>query len=112
MKLVVAVVKPHKLEAITEALHDIDVSGMTITEVRGHGRQRGHSEVYRGGEYRVDFVPKIRIEVLVSNEQSEKVANTIVDAARTGKIGDGKLWIQPVEIAVRIRTGDIGDDAL
>ena len=112
MKLVVAVVKPHKLEAITEALHDIDVSGMTITEVRGHGRQRGHSEVYRGGEYRVDFVPKIRIEVLVSNEQSEKVANTIVEAARTGKIGDGKLWIQPVEIAVRIRTGDIGDDAL
>jgi nitrogen regulatory protein P-II 1 len=112
MKLVVAVVKPHKLEAITEALHDIDVSGMTITEVRGHGRQRGHSEVYRGGEYRVDFVPKVRIEVLVSNEQSEKVANTIVDAARTGKIGDGKLWIQPVEIAVRIRTGDIGDDAL
>jgi nitrogen regulatory protein P-II 1 len=80
--------------------------------VRGHGRQRGHSEVYRGGEYRVDFVPKVRIEVLVSNEQSEKVANTIVDAARTGKIGDGKLWIQPVEIAVRIRTGDIGDDAL
>ena len=112
MKLVVAVVKPHKLEAITEALHDIDVSGMTITEVRGHGRQRGHSEVYRGGEYRVYFVPKVRIEVLVSNEQSEKVANTIVDAARTGKIGDGKLWIQPVEIAVRIRTGDIGDDAL
>ena len=112
MKLVVAVVKPHKLEAVTAALHDIDVSGMTITEVRGHGRQRGHSEVYRGGEYRVDFVPKVRLEVLTSNDQAEKVANTIVEAARTGKIGDGKLWIQPVEIAVRIRTGDIGDDAL
>jgi nitrogen regulatory protein P-II 1 len=112
MKLVVAVVKPHKLEAITEALHDIDVAGMTITEVRGHGRQRGHTEVYRGGEYRVDFVPKVRIEVLAANDQAEKIANTIVEAARTGKIGDGKLWIQPVEIAVRIRTGDIGDDAL
>jgi nitrogen regulatory protein P-II 1 len=112
MKLVVAVVKPHKLEAITEALHDIDVAGMTITEVRGHGRQRGHTEVYRGGEYRVDFVPKVRIEVLAANEQADKIANTIVEAARTGKIGDGKLWIQPVEIAVRIRTGDIGDDAL
>jgi nitrogen regulatory protein P-II 1 len=112
MKLVVAVVKPHKLEAITEALHDIDVAGMTITEVRGHGRQRGHTEVYRGGEYRVDFVPKVRIEVLAANDQAEKIANTIVEAARTGKIGDGKLWIQPVEVAVRIRTGDIGDDAL
>jgi nitrogen regulatory protein P-II 1 len=93
-------------------LHDIDVNGMTITEVRGHGRQRGHTEVYRGGEYRVDFVPKVRLEVLTTDGQAEKVANTIVEAARTGKIGDGKLWIQPVEIAVRIRTGDIGDDAL
>jgi nitrogen regulatory protein P-II 1 len=112
MKLVVAVVKPHKVEAVTEALHDIDVNGMTITEVRGHGQQRGHTEVYRGGEYKVDFLPKVRVEVLTSNDQAEKVANTIVDAARTGKIGDGKLWIQPVEIAVRIRTGDVGDDAL
>jgi nitrogen regulatory protein P-II 1 len=112
MKLVVAVIKPHKVEAVTEALHDIDVAGMTLTEVRGHGRQRGHTEVYRGGEYRVDFLPKVRIEVLTSNDMAEKVANTIVDAARTGKIGDGKLWIQPVDVAVRIRTGDIGDDAL
>lgn len=112
MKLVVAVVKPHTLEAVTDALHDMDVAGMTITEVRGHGRQRGHSEVYRGGEYRVDFVPKVKLEVLTSSDQAEKVANTIIEAARTGKIGDGKLWIQPVEIAVRIRTGDIGDDAL
>lgn len=112
MKLVVAVVKPHKLEAVTDALHDIDVAGMTITEVRGHGRQRGHSEVYRGGEYRVDFVPKVKLEVLTSSDQAEKVANTIIEAARTGKIGDGKLWIQPVDVAVRIRTGDIGDDSL
>jgi nitrogen regulatory protein P-II 1 len=112
MKLVVAIVKPHKVEAVTEALHDIDVSGMTISEVRGHGRQRGHTEVYRGGEYRVDFLPKVKVEVLTSNNQAEKVANTIVDAAHTGKIGDGKLWIQPVDVAVRIRTGDIGDDAL
>jgi nitrogen regulatory protein P-II 1 len=112
MKLVVAVIKPHKVEAVTDALHDIDVTGMTLTEVRGHGRQRGHTEVYRGGEYRVDFLPKVRIEVLTSNDMAEKVANTIVDAARTGKIGDGKLWIQSVDVAVRIRTGDIGDDAL
>jgi nitrogen regulatory protein P-II 1 len=112
MKLVVAVIKPHKVEAVTDALHDIDVTGMTLTEVRGHGRQRGHTEVYRGGEYRVDFLPKVRIEVLTSNDMAEKIANTIVDAARTGKIGDGKLWIQPVDVAVRIRTGDIGDDAL
>ena len=112
MKLVVAVIKPHKVEAVTDALHDIDVTGMTLTEVRGHGRQRGHTEVYRGGEYRVDFLPKVRVEVLTSNDMAEKVANTIVDAARTGKIGDGKLWIQPVDVAVRIRTGDIGDDAL
>ena len=112
MKLVVAVVKPHKLEAVTDALHDIEVAGMTITEVRGHGRQRGHSEVYRGGEYRVDFVPKVKLEVLTSSDQAEKVANTIIEAARTGKIGDGKLWIQPVDVAVRIRTGDIGDDSL
>ncbi|HZR13856.1 MAG TPA: P-II family nitrogen regulator [Acidimicrobiia bacterium] len=112
MKLVVAVIKPHKVEAVTDALHDIDVAGMTLTEVRGHGQQRGHTEVYRGGEYRVDFLPKVRIEVLTSNDMAEKVANTIVDAARTGKIGDGKLWIQPVDVAVRIRTGDVGDDAL
>lgn len=112
MKLVVAVIKPHKVEAVTDALHDIDVTGMTLTEVRGHGRQRGHTEVYRGGEYRVDFLPKVRLEVLTSNDMAEKIANTIVDAARTGKIGDGKLWIQPVDVAVRIRTGDVGDDAL
>ena len=85
---------------------------MTLTEVRGHGRQRGHSEVYRGGEYKVDFLPKVRIEVLAADGKAEQVANTIVDNARTGKIGDGKLWIQPVDVAVRIRTGEVGDEAL
>jgi len=112
MKLVVAIIKPHQVEAVTGALDGIEVSGMTLTEVRGHGRQLGHSEVYRGGEYKVDFLPKVRIEVLASDSQVEQVANTIVDHARTGKIGDGKLWIQPVDLAVRIRTGEVGADAV
>jgi nitrogen regulatory protein PII len=112
MKLVVAVVKPHRLEAVTEALHDLDVSGVTVSEVRGHGRQRGHTEVYRGGEYTVDYLPKVKVEVLTTEGQSDKVANAIVDAARTGEIGDGKIWIQSVDMAVRIRTGEIGEDAL
>ena len=112
MKLVTAIIKPHRVEGVTEALDSLDVSGMTLTEVRGHGRQRGHTEVYRGGEYTVDFLPKVRIEVLVKDGEAEKVANTIVEKARTGQIGDGKLWIQPVEQTVRIRTGEIGDEAL
>jgi nitrogen regulatory protein P-II 1 len=112
MKLVVAVIKPHMLEAVTDALHDIDVNGITITEAKGHGRQRGHTEVYRGGEYNVDYLPKVRIEVLTRDSETEKVANTVIDAARTGKIGDGKVWIQPVEMTVRIRTGEIGEEAL
>jgi nitrogen regulatory protein P-II 1 len=112
MKLVVAIIKPHQVEAVTGALDKIEVSGMTLTEVRGHGRQRGHSEVYRGGEYKVDFLPKVRIEVLSADGQAELVANTIVDNARTGKVGDGKLRIQPVDVAVRIRTGEVGDEAL
>ena len=88
------------------------VQGITISETRGHGRQRGHTEVYRGGEYKVDLLPKVRLEVLSTDGDTEKIANTIIDAARTGKIGDGKLWIQPVEMAVRIRTGEIGDEAI
>lgn len=112
MKLVVAIIKPHQVEAVTDVLDKIEVSGMTLTEVRGHGRQRGHSEVYRGGEYKVDFLPKVRVEVLAGDIQAEQVANTIVDNARTGKIGDGKLWIQPVDVAVRIRTGEVGEEAL
>jgi len=112
MKLVVAIIKPHQVEAVTGALDKLEVSGMTLTEVRGHGRQRGHSEVYRGGEYKVDFLPKVRVEVLAGDTQAEQVANTIVDNARTGKIGDGKLWIQSVDVAVRIRTGEVGEEAL
>ena len=112
MKLVVAVIKPHMVEGVTEALHALDVPGITVTEARGHGRQRGHSEVYRGGEYTVDYLPKSRLEVLVPDADAEKIATTIADAARTGKIGDGKLWVIPVEKTVRIRTGELGDDAL
>src|SRR3954454_22961957 len=107
MKLVVAVIKPHQVEAVTDALHAIDVNGVTVTEARGHGRQRGHSEVYRGGEYRVTYLPKVEVKVLASDDQVEKVAATIADAARTGKIGDGKLWVIPVETAMRIRTGEV-----
>ena len=111
MKLVVAIIKSHRVEAVTEALDQLDVSGITLTDVRGHGRQRGHTEVYRGSEYKVDFLPKVRVDVLVKESEAEKVANVIVAEARTGQIGDGKLWIQPVDIAVRIRTGEIGEDA-
>jgi nitrogen regulatory protein PII len=112
MKLVTAVIKPHRLEAVTDALHDLDVLGMTITEVKGHGRQRGHTEVYRGGEYNVDFLPKVEIKVVTKDDETEKVANTIIEAARTGKIGDGKVWIQRLEMVVRVRTGEIGDEAI
>ena len=112
MKLVVAMIKPHQVEPVAGALDAIDVSGITLVEVRGHGRQRGHSEVYRGGEYKIDFLPKVRVEVLVSDDHADEVVNTIVEHARTGKIGDGKLWIQPVDHAVRIRTGEVGEDAL
>ena len=112
MKLVVAVIKPHQVEAVKDALHAIDVNGITLTEAHGHGRQRGHSEVYRGGEYTVDFIPKVEMTVLVTDDQVEAVAGTIVEAARTGTIGDGKLWVIPVETAVRIRTGEVGDAAV
>ena len=112
MKLVVAIVKSHRVEAVTAALDQLDVSGITITDVRGHGRQRGHTEVYRGSEYKVDFLPKVRIDVLVSDTQAQAVADAIAENARTGKIGDGKLWVTNVESAMRIRTGEIGEDAL
>jgi len=112
MKLVVAVIKPHQVETVKDALHAIDVNGITLTEARGHGRQRGHSEVYRGGEYKVDFIPKVEMTILVTDDQVEKVAGTIVESARTGSIGDGKLWVIPVETAVRIRTGEAGDAAV
>jgi nitrogen regulatory protein P-II 1 len=112
MKLVVAVLKPFKLDDVKEALKDLGVQGMTLTEAQGFGRQRGHTEVYRGAEYEVDFVPKIRLEVLVDDGQAEDVVDTIVRTAATGKIGDGKVWVIPVETVVRVRTGERGSDAL
>ena len=112
MKLVVAVLKPFKLDDVKEALKTIGVQGMTLTESQGFGRQRGHTEVYRGAEYEVDFVPKIRIEVAVDDSQAEEVVDAIVGAAATGKIGDGKVWVVPIETVVRVRTGERGSDAL
>ncbi|HUI01941.1 MAG TPA: P-II family nitrogen regulator [Acidimicrobiales bacterium] len=112
MKLVVAVLKPFKLDEVKEALKTIGVQGMTLTEAQGFGRQRGHTEVYRGAEYEVDFVPKIRVEVLVDDSQTDEVVDAVVRAAATGKIGDGKVWVVPVEQAVRVRTGERGRDAL
>ncbi|MER6466660.1 P-II family nitrogen regulator [Streptomyces sp. NPDC048409] len=112
MKLVTAIVKPHRLDAVKTALQEIGVHGLTVTEASGYGRQHGHTEVYRGAEYRVDLVPKVRIEVVVEDAESEPVIEAIVTAARTGKIGDGKVWAQPVETVVRVRTGERGPDAL
>ena len=112
MKLVIAIVKPFKLDDVKAALKDRSVPGMTVSEVRGFGRQRGHTEVYRGAEYQVDFVPKVRVEVLVDDDAVDGVIDTIVEAARTGKIGDGKVWTVPVDDVVRIRTGQRGPDAL
>ena len=112
MRLVTAIVKPFKLDDVKQALHGLGVEGMTISEVQGHGRQRGHTEVYRGAEYVVDFVPKVRIEVLVDDETASRVVDAVTSAARTGQIGDGKIWTTPVEDVVRIRTGERGPDAL
>ena len=112
MKLVTAVVKPFKLDDVKEGLRAAGVQGMTVTEVRGFGRQRGHTEVYRGAEYQVDFVPKVKLEVLCDDDQVQGVVDAVTKAARTGKIGDGKIWVVPVEQVVRIRTGEMGPDAL
>jgi nitrogen regulatory protein P-II 1 len=112
VKLVVGIVKPFKLDDVKAALQDFGVQGMTVTEVQGFGRQRGHTEVYRGAEYTVDFVPKVKLEVLVDDDDAARVAEKIVEFARTGKIGDGKVWILPVEGLIRIRTGEAGSDAL
>jgi len=112
VKLIVAVVKPHRLDEVKEALRDVGVNGLTTTEVEGFGRQRGHTEVYRGAEYQVDFVPKVKVEVLCDDDQVQAVVEAVTAAARTGKIGDGKIWVVPVEQVVRIRTGEMGPDAL
>ena len=112
MKLVTAIVKPHKLEDVKEALGAIGLAGMTVSEVRGFGRQKGHTELYRGGEYTVDFLPKIKIEVVVPDHLVDKVAEVIAGAAKTGNIGDGKIFVNPVQTAVRIRTGERDESAL
>ena len=112
MKVIVAVIKPFKVEEVTEALHEVGISGITLTEVRGHGRQRGHTEVYRGAEYRVEYLPKVRIEIVADDADVDKIVNAIVENARTGTIGDGKYWVIPVETVGRIRTGEVGADAL
>jgi nitrogen regulatory protein P-II 1 len=112
MKLVTAIIKPHQLEPVRDALERFGISGMTVSEASGYGRQRGHSEVYRGAEYTVDFIPKIRLEVLVDEPDADNVINLIVQQARTGRIGDGKVWSVPVEDVVRVRTGDRGTEAL
>jgi nitrogen regulatory protein P-II 1 len=112
VKLVTAIVKPARVDAVKDALKDVGVSGLTVTEVRGFGRQSGHTEVYRGAEYTIDFVPKVRIEVVVPDESVQGVIDTVVSAARTEKIGDGKIWVTPVEHIVRIRTGEVDADAI
>jgi len=112
MKLVTAIVKPFRLDDVKNALKDLGVQGMTVGELQGFGRQRGHTEVYRGAEYTVDFVPKVRVEVLADDAEVTRIVDAIVEAARTGKIGDGKVWVTPVESVVRIRTGEMGGDAL
>ena len=112
MKLITAIVKPFTLEDVKTGLEQTGILGMTVSEVQGYGRQKGHTEVYRGAEYSVDFVPKVRIEVAVDDEVADKVVDAVVASARTGKIGDGKVWVTPLEAVVRVRTGERGADAL
>ena len=112
MKLIIAIIKPFKLEDVRDALTAIGVRGMTITEVKGYGRQKGHTEIYRGAEYAVNFLPKIRIEIVVATDEADKVVEAISTAAKTGQIGDGKIFVAPIEQAVRIRTGETDAGAL
>ncbi|MFA5885165.1 MAG: P-II family nitrogen regulator [Acidimicrobiia bacterium] len=112
MQLVVAVIKPFQLDTVKEALQTLGLAGITVTDAQGHGRQRGQTAVYRGSEYTVDFVPKVKLEVLVDDAMVDATIDTIADAARTGKIGDGKIWVVPVGKTMRIRTGETGTDAL
>jgi nitrogen regulatory protein P-II 1 len=112
MKLITAIIKPFKLEEVKEALAAAGIEGMTVTEVKGFGRQKGHTEIYRGSEYTVDFLPKVKIEIAVADETAGKAIDAIVQAAKTGKIGDGKVFVTPIEEVVRIRTGERGDAAI
>ncbi|HEX7658310.1 MAG TPA: P-II family nitrogen regulator [Pseudonocardiaceae bacterium] len=112
MKLITAIVKPFTLDDVKAALEQLGLLGMTVSEVRGYGRQKGHTEVYRGAEYSVDFVAKIKIEVLADDDVADRAVDAVVTAARTGRIGDGKVWVTPVETVVRVRTGERGSDAI
>src|SRR6478736_8237207 len=112
MFLVTAIIKPHRLDDVTAALKGVDVNGITVSEVQGFGRQRGHSEVYRGSEYNVDYLPKTMIQIVCDSSDADKIADVVADSARTGKIGDGKIWISELSRVVRIRTGETGADAL
>ena len=112
MKKVTAMIKPFKLDDVREALSDIGIQGMTVTEVKGFGRQKGHTEVYRGAEYAVDFLPKIQIDIVLSDDQIERVIEVIIETARTGKVGDGKIFVTPVERVIRVRTGELDEAAI
>ena len=112
MKKIEAIIKPFKLEDVKDALAEIGITGMTVSEVKGYGSQKGHSELYRGAEYVVDFLPKIKMEMIVSGDMVDQVTSTIVEAARTGKIGDGKIFVSPIEEIIRIRTGETGSEAV
>ncbi len=112
MKKIEAIIKPFKLEDVKEALKDIGVQGLTVTEVKGFGRQKGHTELYRGAEYVIDFLPKIKLEIVVSDDQVAKVVEAVTESAKTGKIGDGKIFIFPMDEVIRIRTGERGEDAI
>ncbi|STZ77220.1 P-II family nitrogen regulator [Bergeriella denitrificans] len=112
MKKVTAMIKPFKLDDVREALAEADIHGMTVSEVKGFGRQKGHTEAYRGAEYAVDFIPKVKVEIAVADERVEHVIETIVSAARSGKVGDGKIFVEPLEQVIRIRTGETGNDAV
>ncbi len=112
MQLVTAVIKPHLLNGVKEALRALGVQGLTVSEVRGFGRQGGHTETYRGAEYQVEFVPKLKLEIVIDDVQAAPVVDSIRSAAQSGKIGDGKIWVTPVDVVVRIRTGEVGSDAI
>jgi nitrogen regulatory protein P-II 1 len=112
VKLIVGIIKPFKVDDVKEVVKELGVHGLTVSEVQGFGRQRGHTEVYRGAEYTVDFVPKVRVEIVVDDVDVDRVAHKLIETARTGKIGDGKVWVVPVEAMYRIRTGESGTDAL
>jgi nitrogen regulatory protein P-II 1 len=112
MKKIEAIIRPFKIDDVREALSEIGVRGMTLTEVKGYGRQKGHTELYRGSEYQIDFLPKIKIEIVASDNQVDKIVDTLIKAAKTGQVGDGKIFVSPVEDAIRVRTEESGDEAV